>query len=68
MTSVLDPEAAHLAALHRLGDFRRQRILELVPEERLLASETLALVEKQSPGFVAGDRPARDCARRRSWS
>ena len=29
MTEVLDPEGAHLAALHRLGDFRQRRILEL---------------------------------------
>ena len=29
MTSLLDPEGAHLAALHRLGDFRGQRVLEL---------------------------------------
>jgi len=29
VTEVLDPEGAHLAALHRLGDFRQQRILEL---------------------------------------
>jgi len=26
---VLDPEGAHLAALHRLGDFRGRRVLEL---------------------------------------
>jgi 2-polyprenyl-3-methyl-5-hydroxy-6-metoxy-1,4-benzoquinol methylase len=26
---VLDPEGAHLAALRRLGNFRRQRVLEL---------------------------------------
>ena len=29
MTPVLDPEGAHLAALRRLGDFRRRRVLEL---------------------------------------
>jgi ubiquinone/menaquinone biosynthesis C-methylase UbiE len=29
MTSVLDPEGAHVAALRRLADFRRQRVLEL---------------------------------------
>jgi len=29
LTPVLDPEGAHLAALHRLGDFRGQRVLEL---------------------------------------
>ena len=29
MSRVLDPEGAHLAALHRLGDFRGQRVLEL---------------------------------------
>src|SRR5947199_238218 len=29
VTRVLDPEGAHLAALHRLGDFRDRRILEL---------------------------------------
>ncbi len=29
MTAVLDPEGAHLAALHRLGDFRGRRVLEL---------------------------------------
>ena len=29
MTVVLDPEGAHLAALHRLGDFRGRRVLEL---------------------------------------
>ena len=29
MTYVLDPEEAHLAALHRLGDFRGRRVLEL---------------------------------------
>src|SRR4051812_8231771 len=29
MTPLLDPEGAHLAALHRLGDFRGQRVLEL---------------------------------------
>ena len=29
MTYVLDPEGAHLAALHRLGDFRDRRVLEL---------------------------------------
>ena len=29
MTPVLDPEGAHLAALHRLADFRGQRVLEL---------------------------------------
>ena len=29
MTYVLDPEEAHLAALHRLGDFQGRRVLEL---------------------------------------
>ena len=29
MSRALDPEGAHLAALHRLGDFRGQRVLEL---------------------------------------
>jgi 2-polyprenyl-3-methyl-5-hydroxy-6-metoxy-1,4-benzoquinol methylase len=29
VTRVLDPEGAHLAALHRLGDFRGRRVLEL---------------------------------------
>jgi len=29
MTSVLDPEGAHLAALRRLGDFGGRRVLEL---------------------------------------
>jgi predicted RNA methylase len=29
VTPVLDPEGAHLAALHRLGDFRGRRVLEL---------------------------------------
>jgi len=29
VTQVLDPEGAHLAALHRLADFRGQRVLEL---------------------------------------
>jgi 2-polyprenyl-3-methyl-5-hydroxy-6-metoxy-1,4-benzoquinol methylase len=29
ITRVLDPEAAHLAALRRLGDFEGQRVLEL---------------------------------------
>lgn len=29
MTRVLDPEGAHLAALHRLADFRGKRVLEL---------------------------------------
>ena len=29
MTPVLDPEGVHLAALRRLGDFGRQRVLEL---------------------------------------
>lgn len=29
MTTVLDPEGAHLAALRRLGDFRGRRLLEL---------------------------------------
>ena len=29
MTPVLDPEGVHLAALRRLGNFRRQRVLEL---------------------------------------
>jgi ubiquinone/menaquinone biosynthesis C-methylase UbiE len=29
MSRVLDPEGAHLAALHRLASFRGQRILEL---------------------------------------
>lgn len=29
MNRVLDPEEAHLAALHRLADFRGQRVLEL---------------------------------------
>jgi len=29
VTSVLDPEGAHLAALHRLGDFQGRRVLEL---------------------------------------
>lgn len=29
MTPVLDPEGAHLVALHRLGDFRGRRVLEL---------------------------------------
>jgi 2-polyprenyl-3-methyl-5-hydroxy-6-metoxy-1,4-benzoquinol methylase len=29
MTRVLDPEGAHLAALHRLADFRGRRVLEL---------------------------------------
>ena len=29
MTRVLDPEGAHLAALHRLADFHGKRVLEL---------------------------------------
>jgi len=29
VSRVLDPEGAHLAALHRLGSFRDQRVLEL---------------------------------------
>jgi ubiquinone/menaquinone biosynthesis C-methylase UbiE len=29
VTSVLDPEGVHLAALRRLGDFRGRRVLEL---------------------------------------
>lgn len=29
VNSVLDPEAEHIAALRRLGDFRDQRVLEL---------------------------------------
>ena len=29
MSRVLDPEGAHLAALHRLADFREQRVIEL---------------------------------------
>jgi ubiquinone/menaquinone biosynthesis C-methylase UbiE len=29
VSRVLDPEAAHLAALHRLADFRGQEVLEL---------------------------------------
>jgi hypothetical protein len=29
LSSALDPEGAHIAALHRLGDFRDRRILEL---------------------------------------
>jgi ubiquinone/menaquinone biosynthesis C-methylase UbiE len=29
VTYVLDPEGAHLAALHRLGNFRDRRVLEL---------------------------------------
>ncbi|MGB2874758.1 MAG: class I SAM-dependent methyltransferase [Gaiellaceae bacterium] len=29
VNSVLDPEGEHIAALHRLGDFRDQRVLEL---------------------------------------
>ena len=29
MTRTIDPEGAHLAALHRLGDFSGQRVLEL---------------------------------------
>jgi predicted RNA methylase len=29
VTPVLDPEGAHLAALRRLGDFHRRRVLEL---------------------------------------
>ncbi len=29
MSRVIDPEGAHLAALHPLGDFRGQRVLEL---------------------------------------
>jgi len=29
VTSVLDPEGAHLAALHRLCDFHGRRVLEL---------------------------------------
>jgi predicted RNA methylase len=29
MSRVIDPEGAHLAALHRLGDFRDKRVLEL---------------------------------------
>jgi ubiquinone/menaquinone biosynthesis C-methylase UbiE len=29
MTRVLDPEGAHLAALHRLVDFNGQRVIEL---------------------------------------
>jgi ubiquinone/menaquinone biosynthesis C-methylase UbiE len=29
MTSVLDPEAVHLAALRRLGDFEGRHVLEL---------------------------------------
>lgn len=29
VSRVIDPEGAHLAALHRLGDFRGRRILEL---------------------------------------
>jgi len=29
VTRVLDPEGAHLAGLHRLADFRGQRVVEL---------------------------------------
>ncbi len=29
VSSVLDPEGEHIAALHRLADFRDQRVLEL---------------------------------------
>ena len=29
MAAVLDPEGAHLAALRRLADFRRKRVLEM---------------------------------------
>ena len=29
MTRILDPEGAHLAALHRLADFHGKRVLEL---------------------------------------
>jgi 16S rRNA A1518/A1519 N6-dimethyltransferase RsmA/KsgA/DIM1 with predicted DNA glycosylase/AP lyase activity len=29
VTQVLDPEGAHLAALRRLGNFHRRRVLEL---------------------------------------
>ena len=29
MSRVIDPEGAHLAALHRLADFNSQRIIEL---------------------------------------
>jgi ubiquinone/menaquinone biosynthesis C-methylase UbiE len=29
LSRVVDPEGAHLAALHRLADFRDQRVLEL---------------------------------------
>jgi ubiquinone/menaquinone biosynthesis C-methylase UbiE len=29
MSRVLDPEGAHLAALHRLADFRDQHVIEL---------------------------------------
>jgi len=29
MTSLLDPEGAHIGALRRLGDFRARRVLEL---------------------------------------
>jgi ubiquinone/menaquinone biosynthesis C-methylase UbiE len=29
VSSVLDPEGAHLAALRRLGDFRGKRVLEM---------------------------------------
>jgi ubiquinone/menaquinone biosynthesis C-methylase UbiE len=59
VTQVLDPEGAHLAALHRLGDFRGRRVLELGCGDGRL---TLGIAE-QAASVLAFDPDAEAVAR-----
>ena len=62
MTPVLDPEGAHLAALHRLGDFRGRRVLELGCGDGRL---TLGIAEEAASVLAFDpDREAVESARR----
>jgi 2-polyprenyl-3-methyl-5-hydroxy-6-metoxy-1,4-benzoquinol methylase len=59
MSSVLDPEGAHLAALRRLGSFRDRRILELGCGDGRL---TVPLASEAA--FVLGFDPDADAVER----
>jgi ubiquinone/menaquinone biosynthesis C-methylase UbiE len=59
VTQVLDPEGAHLAALHRLGDFEGDRVLELGCGDGRL---TLGIAEKAA-SVLAFDPDAEAVAR-----
>jgi 2-polyprenyl-3-methyl-5-hydroxy-6-metoxy-1,4-benzoquinol methylase len=65
MTRVLDPEGAHLAALHRLADFRGRRVIELgcgdgrltVPVARQAASIFAFDSDAEAVGRARGSLP-----------